>query len=637
MLTDDARYEAIVARDPRFDGVFFVGVQTTGIYCRPICPARTPGRSRCAFFATPAQAEHAGFRACFRCRPELAPGNAPVDAVDVLVTSATQRITEGALNDGSIDDLAAELGVTARHLRRATEARLGVSPVELAQSRRLALAKQLLQDTQLSLAEIAFASGFGSVRRFNAVFVERMGSAPSELRRAHPATSAGVTLRLDYRAPYDWTRLLGFLRARAIPGVEQIDATTYRRIVHLAGALGEIEVRPQPGRDALQLVIAPSLLPVLMPLVARVRRMFDLDARPDVIDRALARDRLLAPLVAARPGLRTGAIDPFEAAIRAMLGQQVSVAAATTLAGRFAAQLGKPHGAGFRFPTPAEVVAAGAEKIVKIGMPMTRATAIHALSGAIASRALRLDTTCDLDAFVASIIELPGIGPWTAQYLAMRALHLPDAFPASDLGIQKALRRAGPRNAQEARRGVATVSIVRRDASVDPARRRSPMNLSMMTLDSPLGVLRLYARGDQLTGVHFPDDDAAPTAPRGTNATLVATAAQLRDYFAGHRREFELPLAPEGTNFQRRVWGALLAIPFGETRSYGEVAAAIGRPAASRAVGAANGRNPIAIIVPCHRVIGANGTLTGYGGGMPAKHWLLDHEQRGARQLSLIA
>src|SRR5262245_7961359 len=219
------------ARDRRFDGVFFVGVRTTGIYCRPICPARTPGRNRCEFFATPVLAERAGFRACFRCRPELAPGNAPVDAVDVLVAGATQRIAEGALNERSLDDLAAELGVSARHLRRALEAKLGVSPVELAQSRRLALATQLLQGTGLPLTEIAFAAGFGSVRRFNAVFADKMGRSPSALRRAHvdktppgaavDATDAApLSLRLDYRAPYDWERLLEFLRGRAIPGVE---------------------------------------------------------------------------------------------------------------------------------------------------------------------------------------------------------------------------------------------------------------------------------------------------------------------------------------------------------------------------------------------------------------------------------
>jgi AraC family transcriptional regulator of adaptative response / DNA-3-methyladenine glycosylase II len=467
-MTDDALYEAMVARDPRFDGVFFVGVQTTGVYCRPICPARTPQRARCSFFATPVQAEAAGFRACFRCRPEVAPGigyasgrrvmdtppdkPAPVDAVDTLVAVATQRITEGALNDASIDELAAELGVTARHLRRATEARLGVSPVELAQSRRLALAKQLLQDTALPVTDIAFAAGFGSVRRFNAVFADRMGTPPSELRRKAPAAdTSAISLRLDYRPPYDWARLLAFLRDRAIPGVELI-ATTYRRVVHLRGLVGEIEVRPVRDRSALELVLAPTLLPVVMPLVARVRQMFDLDARPDVIDRTLGRDRTLAAMVAARPGLRVpGAIDPFEAAIRAMLGQQVSVAAATTLAGRFAAQLGARVGDGelaYRFPTPAEVVAAGAERIVKIGMPMTRATAIHALAQAIVAGDVRLDSASELDAFVARLVALPGIGPWTAHYLAMRALHLPDAFPASDLGIQKALRRAGPKLAE---------------------------------------------------------------------------------------------------------------------------------------------------------------------------------------------
>lgn len=458
MLTDDARYQALAAKDPRFDGVFFVGVRTTGIYCRPICPARTPARPRCEFFATPVQAERAGFRACFRCRPELAPGNAPVDAVDALVAGATQRIAEGALNEGSLDELAGQLGVTARHLRRALEAKLGVSPVELAQSRRLALAKQLLQDTALSLTEIAFAAGFGSVRRFNAVFAAKMGSSPSALRRKHvDAAPAGdrapLALRLDYRAPYDWDHLLGFLRERAIPGVELVGDAAYRRVVHLGGHVGEIAVTRASGRDALVLSASPSLLPVLMPLVARVRRMFDLDARPELIEAVLRRDRTLAALVAKRPGLRVpGAIDPFEASVRALLGQQVSVAAATTLAGRFAAQLGAAFGGSDglaqRFPTAAEVVAAGADRIARIGLPKTRAAAIHTFAREIASGALVLDAACELDRFVAQLVELPGIGPWTAHYLAMRALHVPDAFPATDLGVQKALRRAGARAAE---------------------------------------------------------------------------------------------------------------------------------------------------------------------------------------------
>ena len=499
-LDDDARYAAVTTRDRRFDGVFFVAVSTTGIYCRPICPARTPGRTRCAFYDSPAQAEAAGYRACFRCRPELAPGNADVDAIDRLVAAAAARIAEGALNDGSVDELAAELGVSARHLRRAVEARLGVTPVALAQTRRLALAKQLLQDTALSLTDIAFAAGYGSVRRFNAVFAEVMGSAPGKLRRKHVmtdeasrgATSRGATsrsrdeltrprgamsrgetstsldrgaatsefleLRLDYRPPYDWDALLAFLASRAIPGVEQVAGGVYRRVVHLDGAIGTIAVRKAAGRDALVLAIEPTLVPVLMPLVARVRRMFDLDARPDIINSVLARDPLLARLVAQRPGLRVpGAIDGFEAAIRALLGQQVSVAAATTLAGRFGAAFGKPlatpasamtPGTGLttRFPTAAEVVAAGATKIRAIGLPAARADAIHGLASAIATGNLRLDAR-DLERFVGDATALAGIGPWTAHYLAMRALHLPDAFPAADLGIRKALG-GSPREAE---------------------------------------------------------------------------------------------------------------------------------------------------------------------------------------------
>ena len=455
MLTDDARYAALIARDARWDGVFFVGVSTTGIYCRPICPARTPGRTRCTFYDSAAQAEAAGFRACFRCRPELAPGNADTDAVDQLVATAAARIAEGALNEQSVDDLAAELGVSARHLRRALEARLGVSPIALAQTRRLALAKQLLQDTALPLTAIAFAAGFGSIRRFNATFLDVMGRAPSALRRMHaePAPHEQLVLRLDYRAPYDWNGILAFLAARAIPGVEHVADGVYRRIVHDGERTGVIEVRRDRGRSALQLAVSPSLLGGLLPLVARVRRLFDLDARPDVIGGVLARDPVLAPRVAANPGLRVpGAIDGFEAAVRALLGQQVSVAAATTLAGRFADAFGTPYASGdpmlrVRFPIAREVAARSVDAIAKIGLPGARAAAVHGLARAVASGTLRLDARA-LEPFVAAATALPGIGPWTAHYLAMRALHLPDAFPAADLGVKKALAGASPKRAE---------------------------------------------------------------------------------------------------------------------------------------------------------------------------------------------
>ncbi|MGE0400672.1 MAG: AlkA N-terminal domain-containing protein [Kofleriaceae bacterium] len=456
-LSDDACYAAILARDPRFDGVFFVCVSTTGIYCRPICPARTPGRARVSFRETAAQCEAAGFRACFRCRPELAPGNADVDAVDALVASAARRINEGALNDASVEDLAAELGVTARHLRRVTEARLGVSPIELALSRRLGLAKQLLQDTALPITQVAFAAGFRSVRRFNAAFIERMKAAPTKIRRTHADASAsvGATLRLDYRAPYDWPAMLAFLRARAIPGVELVGDDDYRRVVTIGDVAGVIRVRPYGSREtgagderarraALSLDVSPELVPHLMPIVARVRRQFDLDARPDAIDRVLGADPVLAPFVRARPGLRLpGAFDAFEAAVRAMLGQQVSVAGATTLAGRFAAAFGTAYAGGdlaWCFP-PAEVVARlSVDRVARIGMPGARAAAIIELARAIVAKRVQLEHAHDLDAFVASLVALPGIGPWTAHYLAMRALHVPDAFPAADLGVKKALR-----------------------------------------------------------------------------------------------------------------------------------------------------------------------------------------------------
>jgi AraC family transcriptional regulator of adaptative response / DNA-3-methyladenine glycosylase II len=451
VLDASVAYDALLARDPRFDGVFYVAVTTTGIYCRPICPARTPAKARCEFYPSAAQAEHAGFRACFRCRPELAPGKrgeaAPCDAVDVLVARAAHRIAEGALNDASIELLADELGVTARHLRRVIEARLGVTPVELAQTHRLALAKQLLHDTALPLTDIAFASGFGSVRRFNALFRARMGSPPSQVRRSLAPAGDGATLRLDARAPYDAARLVGFLAGRAIPGVEHVEDGVYRRVVHVGGATGTIAVRANPARAGIVLSLSPALVPVAMPVVARVRRLFDLDARPDVIASVLGRDRALAPLVRARPGLRVpGALEAFEAAVRALLGQQVSVAAASTLAGRFAARFGTAltdaavdAPVRVRFPTAAEVARASVDAIAAVGLPRTRAEAIRTLAAAIASGQLDLDTPRDLDRAIADLVALPGVGPWTAHYLAMRALHLPDAFPAGDLVLRRAV------------------------------------------------------------------------------------------------------------------------------------------------------------------------------------------------------
>jgi AraC family transcriptional regulator of adaptative response / DNA-3-methyladenine glycosylase II len=479
-LDADTCYRALSAHDARFDGVFFVAVATTGIYCRPVCRARTPRRDRCTFFRTAAEAERASFRACFRCRPELAPGHGAVDAVPRLCAAAVERIGAGFLNDGSVDDLAAALGVTARHLRRALIAEIGVSPVELGQSRRIALAKQLLQDSVLSLAEVAFASGFSSVRRFNAVFQARFGRPPSALRRERGKGEGALAIRLDYRPPLDWEALLGFLAARATPGVEVVAGGAYHRTVRIRDARGWVVVRRDEGRDALRAEVSLSLAGALMPLGAGLRALFDLDAHPMAVAAQLGKDPDLAALVERRPGLRVpGAFDGFETMVRAILGQQVSVRAATTLCGRLVEALGEPveapfPGLGRLFPTPAMLARATVSSIAALGMPGARARALSAVAQAFAGGSLRLDRASDPAQAARALTALPGVGEWTAQYLSMRALGWPDAFPASDLALRKALggldARAATARAEAWRpfRAYAAVHLWTRVAQGDP-------------------------------------------------------------------------------------------------------------------------------------------------------------------------
>lgn len=446
-LDDAACYSALASRDRRLDGVFFVGVTTTGVYCRPVCPARTPSKSRCVFFPSAAHAERDGFRACFRCRPELAPGSAPVDASPRLVSRALRRIDEGALNEGSVEELARSLGVSARHLHRALVEALGLSPIELAASHRLAFAKRLLQDSSLGMAEIAFASGFQSVRRFNAAFGERFGRPPSALRKKlgrEPDVAHSVRLRLDYRPPLAWQALLAFLGARAVPGVEQVEGGVYRRSVRLGSATGWVLVSALADAPALAADVSYSLRGELPRVVSSLRRLFDLDAKPREVDRRLAADSLLRASVRRRPGLRVpGAFDGFETCVRAVLGQQVSVRAATTLAGRLARSLGTEVATPFSgldvlFPEPRELVRAGESRIAELGMPRARARALVALAARV-DEGLELSPGAELTSTLAALGELPGFGAWTTEYAAMRALSFPDAFPAGDLGVQKAL------------------------------------------------------------------------------------------------------------------------------------------------------------------------------------------------------
>lgn len=448
-LDDEGCYRALCARDTRFDGVFFVGVNTTGIYCRPVCTAKTPGRKSCQFYASAFLAERAGFRPCLRCRPELAPGRAPIDSTRTTAHIASLRIEAGALNNGrNLEELAANLGISSRQLRRAVRKELGASPVELAQTNRLLLAKRLIAETQLPLAQVAFAAGFESVRRFNAVFKKRYRLTPSALRRGTAETVTTECLRLvvAYRPPLDWDSMLRFLAARAIPGVECVTCDSYSRTVGIGKLRGWFRVTQVESKDLLTIELATALAPALPSILVRLRNLFDLDARPDIIAGHLALDLSLAPLIERHPGLRVpGAFDSFELGTRAILGQQVSVRAASTLAGRIAQRLGEAVETPFpclnRIAPVADALAtARADSLTRLGLPTTRAEGLRSLARVVARGEIDLEPGIDPRSVVAELVELPGIGAWTAEYIAMRALRWPDAFPAGDLGLKKALQ-----------------------------------------------------------------------------------------------------------------------------------------------------------------------------------------------------
>jgi AraC family transcriptional regulator, regulatory protein of adaptative response / DNA-3-methyladenine glycosylase II len=450
-LDPEQCYQAIIARDIRFDGRFFVGVKSTGIYCRPICPSRRPAFKSCQFFKHAAAAEVGGFRPCLRCRPELAPGEAPIDFADRLTAAAVKQIEAGTLSQRNVGQLASELGISDRHLRRVLVENLGVTPIQLAQTQRLLLAKRLLADTHLSMIDIAFASGFSSLRRFNALFRERYRLAPSALRKGEAASSNGATFRcrLFYRPPFDWDSLLRFFSNRLFAGVEMIEDGRYVRTVRIERHEGWIAVEHRPTLLALEVELSTSLLPVLMQVLARVRRMFDLEANPDQIANHLG------SLAKAHPGLRVpGAFDGFEMVIRAILGQQISVKAATTFAGRLAKRFGQPlsapHGSlTHTAPTADQVALATESDLIEMGFTRARSQSILTMAKAVAAKFVSLDVAVSIEETLRRLKELPGIGDWTAQYFAMRVLAWPDAFPHSDLGIIKALKIKNPREILE--------------------------------------------------------------------------------------------------------------------------------------------------------------------------------------------
>ena len=450
-LDHDACYRAISTRDARFDGQLFTGVKTTGIYCRPICPARTPKRQNVVFFPTAAAAQAAGFRPCLRCRPETSPDLGAWRGVANTVSRALALIESGALDAADVEALAERLGVGQRQLRRLFQQHLGASPIAVAQTRRVLLAKQLIHETRLPMAEVALAAGFGSIRRFNETFQTLYRRPPGALRRAQAPEVSGagneaLSIRLPYRPPYDWDAIIGFLAHRAIPGVEVVRPEVYARTIALGEDQGLIQVRPLAG-DRLGVEIQFPRLSALPAIIARVRRVFDLAADPLAIGAQLSRDAALAPLVAARPGLRTpGAWDGFELSIRAILGQQITVAAATALAGKLVAAHGRPlperlagkvEGLTHTFPPPEAL--ADQDLGLVLGMPRARAKALSAMARAVIADPLIFGARRDLDEAVRRLKALPGIGEWTAQYIAMRELREPDAFPHGDIGLMRAL------------------------------------------------------------------------------------------------------------------------------------------------------------------------------------------------------
>jgi AraC family transcriptional regulator, regulatory protein of adaptative response / DNA-3-methyladenine glycosylase II len=449
IVSDGERcYRAVLGRDSRFDGVFYTGVKTTGIYCRPSCPAVTPRRENVVFYVTSAAAQRAGFRACRRCRPDRTPGSPEWNVKADVCGRAMQMIADGVIEREGVSGLAARAGYTPRHLNRLLTDHLGAGPLSLARASRAHTARILIETTDMGFADVAFAAGFASVRQFNATISEVYDATPTRLRRTRRHLNTvdargAITVTLAVRQPFDASDLLDFLAARAVRGVETCTATAYSRTLRLPHGHGLVELTPSPAQVLCRLQLAD--LRDLAAAVERCRRLLDLDADPIAIDRDLASDRLLAPLVAKRPGLRVpGHVDGFEAAVRAVIGQQISVAGARTVIGglveRYGERIAGEDGLTHLFPSP-EVLAAADP--TQLPMPRSRATALTGLAAAVAAGGVVLDRSASRASVRESLLKLKGIGPWTADYISLRALGDPDVFLPTDLGVKQGLAALG--------------------------------------------------------------------------------------------------------------------------------------------------------------------------------------------------
>lgn len=449
LLDPDEYEEARQTRDARFDGRFFVGVLTTGIYCRPVCPVRVPKKENVQLYRSAAAAAAAGFRPCLRCRPESSPGTPAWSGSSWKVSRALQMIDQGFLDDGSVEELAEQLDIGSRQLSRLFQQHLGASPVEVAQTRRLHFAKKLLDETQMTLTEICFASGFGSVRRFNAVFNNTYGRSPKQLREKgskRRENSEGIRIALSYRPPYDWKAVLAFLAYRAIPGVEAVTDNSYSRSFVLDGVQGDFQAEFADDRNVIEVTINYSESRHLYHIIDRIKSIFDLRADSEQIAEHLSRDKLLRPMVKRFPGSRVpGCWDGLEVAVRAILGQQVTVKAASTLVSRIVHRHGARYEGsveGLTHTFPSADVLKDAD-LNELGIVGARIQAIQSLARRVVEGSLKIDCSVDTEVFINSICEIKGIGEWTAHYIAMRALNDPNAFPYSDLILRRAAAPEG--------------------------------------------------------------------------------------------------------------------------------------------------------------------------------------------------
>ena len=455
MKNPNSLYEAFKAKDARFDGRFFVGVSSTGIYCRPVCRAKQPKPENCRFYLTAAEAEQAGYRPCLLCRPEIAPGASITDAAANLVYRAARMLEKNCGNGISIDELAGRLGYTDRHLRRVFTAEYNVSPVQYLQTCRLLLAKNLLTDTNLSVLDVAMSAGFGSVRRLNDLFRKHYHLSPTALRKKIPegiSQKNEITLALGYRPPYRWEEMLNFLAARAIAGIEIVKNGEYMRTVHLKNIYGWVKVGHKPGENALSVTISETLLAVLPQILARIKHLFDLHCDPGAVYETL---RVMNDV---RPGLCNlgtrvpGCFNAFEMAVRAVIGQQITVKAASTLAARIVASYGTSIKTGIEglthvFPSPEDILALGeniANHLGVLGVTSARSKTIHELARALTQNEINFDFCSRPEEEMEKLKKIHGIGNWTAQYIAMRAMEWPDAFLETDAGVKKALYPAAP-------------------------------------------------------------------------------------------------------------------------------------------------------------------------------------------------